>query len=212
AAAASRPQRVRCLFSWTFHTAEEGDFETLAAALRRRGGGDLGRTTVRYSLPAVPAPIELSVYGAIKPLSAATMAATPPARLAAIQDAVRPLVAVQPDVGGRPQIGLTVYSRPWVDGPAALTWSAQLLDDPRFRGSAGVGAAVAIDSQEKLLGAAVAQAGALAAARRRVANLVLGVAANRALRKRLPDDPLAALWVVAPVMARLMAATGGTVL
>jgi hypothetical protein len=208
---ANPPTSLRALYSWIFWTAEAGDFETLAAALRVREGGNLGRATVSYALTDQPQPVKLTVFGAIKPLKALPMGQEAPPQLDAVKADVGPRVAVQADdPDGRPVIGLPLYGRPWIDNPRSVAWGEQLFADPRFRGTAGVGLRMGIESQEKLLAAAIAQAGALMVARRRVGNLVLGLCANQALwRRRQPDDSRARLWVLAPAMARLAAVNNG---
>ena len=55
-------------FSWPFCTAEEGDFETLATALKLRKAGDLGKADLRYHRPAVDVDVTIQARGAITSL------------------------------------------------------------------------------------------------------------------------------------------------
>jgi hypothetical protein len=56
------------LFSWRFATGEEGDFETLAAALRVRNAGDLGKTRIIYRRDVSGIAVDLEGRGAITSL------------------------------------------------------------------------------------------------------------------------------------------------
>jgi hypothetical protein len=55
-------------FSWPFRTGEEGDFETLATALKLRKAGDLGRADLRYRRPVADVDVTLHARGAITSL------------------------------------------------------------------------------------------------------------------------------------------------
>jgi hypothetical protein len=88
-------------------------------------------------------------------------------------------------------------------------WRLELRVDPRYRGAAGLGAWAAIAWQERIAEGAARQAGAVAAAAQRIRHLTLGLGAARSLwGRRLPDDPLARLATLSPLLARLPADGG----
>jgi hypothetical protein len=66
---ASMPGVLPAFYSWQFATGEEGDFETLAAALRLRPAREIGRAKIRYRRPQVTGiDVTLDVGGAITSL------------------------------------------------------------------------------------------------------------------------------------------------
>ena len=175
---------------WTFSTAEEGDFPTLASRLRA-GPADatLGRAPMGYR--PVPAADDLSVRGALSPIGS-TDAAVDDAVADDLEEVTTALVDPR-----RPVIGLPAYGDAWVADPGATTWGATFRRDPRYRAVGGLGLAMGIDAQDKLSDAAAAQAGALAAAAQRIRFLVSGLSAARALwGRRLPAEPLHRCLVV----------------
>ncbi|MGY1684982.1 hypothetical protein ACI8AK_05270 [Geodermatophilus sp. SYSU D00867] len=187
---------------WSFRTAEEGDFPTLAARLQAtEADPTLGRAPLVYT--PVPDGPELSARGALAPIGG-TDAALPPAVAADVQ--VLTTRVVDPR---RPVVGLPVYGDAWLADPASTQWGAVFRQDPRSRTVAGLGLGIGIDEQDLLADAAAAQAGALAAAAQRVRNLVAGLGAARGLwTRRLPVDPLRRLVVFGPALGRIMTPSG----
>ncbi len=121
------------------------------------------------------------------------------------------------DVGEptRQIISLPHYGRPWLPNPddATAGWPEALNDDPRFRGLSGLGVWMGVEGQEALMDAAVEQAGALRDAGSRIGHLALGVLAAGGLwQRRLPEDKNARLRIFGPMMTRMLAGDGGTVL
>ena len=116
------------------------------------------------------------------------------------------------DHAGRPIISMPRYGAPWrSDDPLDTTWGADLNLDPRHRGAAGLGAAIARERQDHLAAEAGRQAGALDAVARRIANLALGVqTSGRLLDRRVPgaDDPAGRLLLFGPALRRVMTDQG----
>jgi hypothetical protein len=203
---------LTALDQWRFWTAEAGDFETLAAALRIPPAGDVGKARLHYRrhIPADGVDIDatLEVRGAItslqpEPAVDADALARVRADLDTLNDAVE---------NG---IGLPHYGRPWLADPDAVPtgWPADLNDDPRWRGVAGLGTRMGVEAQEALIAAAVKQAGALREAGQRLGFLALGLwAAGRLWDRRLPADTHERLRVLGPVMGRMVSADNRLVL
>ncbi|SDT09545.1 hypothetical protein SAMN04488570_3513 [Nocardioides scoriae] len=198
--------------SWRFWTAEAGDFETLAAALTVPPAHDVGKARLHYrrQVPADGVDIDatLEVRGAITSLQQPET--VQPDLLAAVTS---DLDLLDDEIEGT--IGLPHYGRPWLPEPddAPVGWPHDLNDDPRFRGSTGLGVQMGVEAQEALMDAAVAQAGALREAGQRIGFLALGLlAGGRLWDRRLPTDPHARLALLGPMTARMPAAGGGTVL
>ncbi|HZI97082.1 MAG TPA: hypothetical protein VFD41_06105 [Actinomycetales bacterium] len=187
---------------WTFRTAEEGDFPTLASRLHA-GPADptLGRAALGY--PPVPAAEELSVRGALCPIGATDAPVDDP-----VADDVEQLTTPLTDPR-RPVVGMPAYGDAWVADPSDTTWGVTFRRDPRHRAVGGLGLAMGIDEQDQLADAAAAQAGALAAAAQRIRFLVTGLSAARGLwGRRLPADPVHRLAVLGPALGRLMTPAG----
>lgn len=213
------PGSLPAYHSWRFWTAEAGDFETLAAALHVPPARDVGKAKLHYrrSIPADAVDVDatLEVRGAITSLQ---QPETPqPDEIKEVRDDLD-LLNDEIEVVGEPGlkvIGLPQYGRPWLPDPDgfAMGWPRDLNDDLRFRGSTGLGVWMGVEAQEALMDAAVSQAGALREAGQRIGQLALGLlAGGRLWDRRLPTDPLQRLGVLGPVMTRLPAAGGGTVL
>ena len=131
----------------------------------------------------------------------------PPPEVAADVAALQTPI-VSPD--GRKVITAPDYPgafRPLEPPPAAAgTWPAQLTEDPRLRGAAGLGAWTAIAWQDRIADAAAVRLGDTTSAAERIRALALGVTASRSLwRRRVPADPGQALAVLAPALGRLPA-------
>jgi hypothetical protein len=200
------------LHSWRFWTADVGDFETLAAALKIPHAGDVGKASLRYRrvVPDLGLDVDatLDVRGAITSLQPEV--APQPDLVAAVKADLDGLNDELPDT-----LGLPKYGRPWVPEPDAVPtgWANQVTDDPRFRGTTGIGVWMGVEAQETLMDAAVAQAGALREAGQRVGHLALGLLAAGGLwDRRIPANPSERLRLFGPLMARMVAADGGIVM
>ncbi|HYP09704.1 MAG TPA: hypothetical protein VER03_26000 [Bryobacteraceae bacterium] len=188
---------------WRFHTAEAGDFESLAGALLPgKASPSTGRAPVQY--PRIAAAPPLSIRGAIAPLFGADAAL--PGNVAADVAVLRsPLT----DPRNRRIIGLPVYGSEWTANPAALPWGSSLNNDPRHRGVAGLGMRAAVDLQDQLMEAATTQSGALGEAAQRVRQLTFGLMAARSLwTRRLPSDPMQRLELYGSSMRRMLTGSG----
>ena len=179
-------------FSWRFQAAEEGDFETLARALKAAESRNLGIATLRYERPVTDIKVSLTMGGAITSLKEhpdepekVEAARKDLAELQKIKDSHSDdEVPRQPD---RAILQLPDLGSPWREDTHAVQWSKSMNDDPRHRSAAGLGAAMAVADQEALIAAAVEQAGALADAGQRIAFLAAGLdGAKRAWSRRLP--------------------------
>lgn len=197
---------------WSFGTAEAGDFETLATALTIPPAADVGKATLHYrrNIPAdgVAINLKMEVRGAI-----ASLQAENPPDPAVLQQVIADVDHLNDEIAGA--IGLPQYGRPWLPNPDdfATGWPHDLTDDPRVRGVTGLGVWMGVEAQEALMNAAVQQAGALREAGQRISHLALGIwAAGRLWDRRLPSDKNERLRILAPMMARMVAADGGIVL
>ncbi|MGH8863110.1 MAG: hypothetical protein ACREVZ_00435 [Burkholderiales bacterium] len=206
-------------FSWRFWTAEEGDFETLATALKLRKAGDLGKAKLRYQRPVTNVDVTLEARGAITSLQPPLPQAADVAAARADLDVLNNNVTDEAPPGAIPPpplrkiIQLPAYGGLWLEDTDAAKWSKSLNDDPRHRGIAGLGLWMGIVEQESLMDAAVKQAGALQDAGQRIGHLAMGLdAAGRLWTRRLPDTAALRLRVFGPAMGRMLAAGGGTVL
>ncbi len=161
------------LHSWSFWTADAGDFVTLAAALHLPKAGDVGKAKLHYRrvIPADNVNIDatLEVHGTITSLQVEM------APIDVITVVRKDLDILNTEVENA--IGLPHYGRPWLPNPNDFPngWPADLNDDPRFRGIAGLGVWMGIKAQEALMDAAVQQAGALREAGQRIGHLALGL-------------------------------------
>jgi hypothetical protein len=198
--------------AWRFWTAEAGDFETLATALKIPEAGEAGKARLHYrrKVPANQVDIDLTLEarGAITSLQ---LEDTPQAdELDRVISDLDVLNDALPDT-----IGMPHYGRPWIPDPDDMPsgWAKQLNDDPRYRGIAGLGTWMGVEAQEALMNAAVQQAGALREAGQRIGNMALGIwAAGRLWERRLPGDKNERLRILGPIMGRMLAAGGGLVL
>ena len=202
----SGPALVGVYDHWRFRTATPaGSFEDLAALLAPR------RCTERHGTGAARLPA-----GARRSRPRGARRARP-ARLDRRRRCPRRWPATWPACGrrpptrsGRPIVGLPRYGSAWrLDAPEATTWGATLNGDPRHRGVAGLGLELGIRLQDELVDDAVAHLGALAEARQKVGDLVLGLAASQRLwERRLPDDPHDRLWMMGPALGRVTTQQG----
>jgi len=191
--------------SWRFRTATpEGSFEDLAALLQP-GSADpeTGRAPLDY--PRVPEAGDVEVRGALAPLGAGDSPLPQ-----AIHDDLEGLRTPARDDKGRPIVGLPRYGEAWRSGaPEATAWGGTLNTDPRDRGVAGLGLELGIGLQEELSAEASAHLGALAEARQRIRDLVLGLRAARGVwTRRMPAEPADRLWLLGPGLGRVVTPSG----
>ena len=214
-----RYDELPAFFSWGFRTGEEGDFETLATALRLHDAGNLGVAKLRYRRPVAGVDVELTLGGAITSLK--EHPSEPDAVRAAREDLDllndpipdEPPPDVDPPPPTRDIIQLPEYGGLWLDEPDAAQWGKSMNDDARHRGVGGLGLWLGVVEQESLMDAAVKQAGALQEASQRIGDLAFGLdVAARLWRRRLPQSPELQLRVFGPAMGRMPADGGGTVL
>lgn len=205
-AAERQPATLPVLHWWRFATGEEGDFETLAFKIMPRAVGGLGRAPLAYRRGAVD--VGLEVRGAITTLGDdpdGPPEAAVRADLAAYVAAARALA----DPLGRGVVALPDYGRPWVADPRATMWTSTLNADPRFRGTAGLGLWMGLESQDELVEATERQLGGLRLAAHLVSQLALGLRTAGSLwERRFPDDPVRQLAALAPLLRRLRTPTG----
>ena len=197
--------------SWRFSTAESGDFETLAEALHLPPAGDVGKAALYYrrNIPADNLLIneKLEIRGAI------TSMQKEPDQQAAINK-----VKADIDILNDPldnTIGLPQYGMPWIPQPNDVPagWPKDINEDPRYRGTSGLGAYMGIKAQEDLVNAAVKQTGALREAGQRINNLATGLLAAASLwNHRMPVNKNERLRILGPMMGRMLADAGGVVL
>lgn len=213
------PVRLPCYDSWSFRTGPDGDFHEIAARLKATTaallGPDFGRAGIRYDRRGVgdPSSATLSTAGALQRPDLAGVAPVPPEPW--IAEEITALADDVPTPDGRWVLAAPRYHEPFVPAGTAPAagWSAGLNTDPRHRGAAGLGAWAAIAWQERIASAAATKAGDLQIARERVGQLALGLEASRSLwRRHVPADPVSRLAILAPVLGRLPAKGGGTVL
>jgi hypothetical protein len=219
------PTTVDCYDRWSFRTGPQGDFPELAAKLHKAKLSGLekpfGRADVTYRPLSAGDVTVLATAGALKLPPDGTpdpADAPPPAAVAAEVTALSRRI-VTPD--GRGVVTAPRYEAPFTDPDGAQSppvpggWVDELRSDPRPRGAAGLGAWTAIEWQDKISDAAAAKAGDLVIAHDRIRHVALGVEVSRSLwRRRVPPEaaPSDRLAVLSPVLGRLPAAGGGTVL
>lgn len=212
---------LRCYDSWGFRTkVDPDDFKTIAQRLAPLSDAELADLEDKEfgvaRVAAGPAGRQQLVLG-----GALTRRTPPPVN--ALRGPVAKKVSDRarlPWRSGSPWVlGLPRYDDPWTTAPGTEPrpsqlsgWRAQLHQDPRHRGVAGLGGWAAIAWQDRIASGAKAQAGAIATAAERIRHLGMGLRAVRGLwDRRVPDDPVAALAVLSPMLGRLPTA-GGTVL
>lgn len=203
------------LDTWRFQTAEAGDFETLAAALRIPPPGDLGHASLHYRRRDVDlGPVQ--VGGALTSLR--DPAPPDPDTLRRIRADLTTVTTPPspPDPRWGSPLEMPGYGPPWADPEAAGPegadpgWLAALRSDVRSRSQAGIGQWMGVEGQEPLMRAAVEQAGALFEAAGLVRHLAFGLAAaGRLWERQLPADPTARLGVLGPMLHQLITGNGG---
>jgi hypothetical protein len=220
--------RLPCYDHWSFTTGPEGDFPALAAKLRARSYADLGPGfgigEVRYNRRGLGTPdrAELGMEGALARVPASGAAPEDPTVQSAhspvapwVAAEVAALTAELPLPPGRWILTAPRYPEPYLGRGAPPTpgWGDELVEDPRRRAAAGLGAWNAIEWQDRIAAAAIQKAGDLLTAQDRIAHLGLGLEAARTLwRRRVPADPVGRLAVLSPVLGRLPERSAGTAL
>ncbi|KYH45145.1 hypothetical protein [Branchiibius sp. NY16-3462-2] len=196
---------------WRFRSGEEGDFETLAARLWMPDPGQVGRASLTYQ-QSDGTDIAMEVRGALSSLKDAQ---PPVGDLTAVTKDLRSLTQLVPPDGGPEPIGMPQYGVPWVADPStapADSWTETLHLDPRERIHAGTGVRMGILAQEDLMRAATEQAGALAEARVRIAQLAAGLElGRRTYSAALPTDEAERIATLGPMTARLRSGDQSTV-
>ena len=200
-----------CFDWWQFRTIEEDDdFLMIANRLSPLSGNESAALAEAGFGLAEIEPIagsleRLHLHGA---LGVVVQPGDPPPESlpATVGEAVEELAELN-EVAGRWVLGLPRYDEPWIAPGAPVPqagWRQQLRSDPRARGSAGLGAWAAISWQDRISEGAARQAGALELLAERVRHLSFGLRGARSQWiRRVPAEPLAALAVVAPMLARL---------
>lgn len=197
--------------SWQFMTAEGGDFETLAAKLYPSQAGDVGKAKLYYRRNIETDNLHINEVLEIR--GAITSLQQEPEQQFAVEAVRADLDILNNHLDNC--IGLPEYGAPWLANPDEVLagWPADVNDDARFRGIAGLGLWMGIEAQEALVEAAVQQSGALREAGQRIGNLALGLMAAGSLWNRhLPTDKHERLRTLGPIMGRMLASGGGWVL
>jgi hypothetical protein len=204
---------LTALHAWRFWTAEGGDFETLAEALRVPKAGLAGVSDLHYRRDPggemQPVDEVLQIRGAI------TSMQSPPAQDAAIETVRADLNLLNKHLSDRDAIGLPQYGSPWLPKPDDIEsgWPHELNDDPRYRGIAGLGVWMGVEAQEALIDAAVTQAGALEEASQQINHLAMGLeSAGRLWDRRIWKNRKQRFRLLGPMMARMNATGGGNAL
>lgn len=196
---------------WEFTTDEAGDFETLAEALKFPPAGDVGKAKLFYRRDVKTQ--HLNVNQEVEVRGAITSMQQEPEQKAALDAIAADLKLLRKNL--KNTIELPDYGTPWILDPDALVngWHATLNADARYRGIAGLGLWMGIEAQEALVDAAVNQAGALREAGQRIGNLAMGILSSGSLwNRRMPTDKNERLRILGPMMRRMLATSGGSVM
>lgn len=205
-------------YSWRFRTAEAGDFEQLAAALRVRKAGSLGMADIRYRRPVTNLDETIRTGGAITSLQDLPDQTEAIGKVRADLDMLNDPVLdeipnVIPPPPAREIMQLPEYGSLWLEDVDTVHWSKSMNDDPRNRGIGGLGIKMGVAEQEPLMAAAVEQAGALQDIGQRISFLAAGLGlSGRLWNRRLPDSAEARLQLFGPAMGRMMSDSGQGVL
>ena len=212
------PLRLPVLYQWSFHTSDQGDFESLVRQLvPRKLGAEVGERPMAVDdpMPDIPGagpPLELQ--GALQSIVATASEWNDPAKTA-FQVAVADLVnRVSPLVddpeGPDPQVVPPMYGR-WPAGVDAVAqggtrWIDQLSLDPRNRTAGGLGTQVVQAGQTALLASAWQQVAGIEAANAALRRAQLARAAMTMLHAQLAvAQPATILTMTAPLHAKLLA-------
>ncbi len=197
--------------SWEFMTSESGDFETLAAALKFPPAGDIGKAKLYYRRHNAMDNFQINEYLEIR--GAITSLQKEPEQQQALKIISEDLKILNENLENT--IELPDYGAPWLSNPDdfKIGWPADLNEDVRYRGISGLGLRMGIEAQEALLDAAVQQSGALREAGQRIGNLAMGLVSSEFLwKRRMPTDKNERLRILGPMMSRMLATNGGTVM
>ncbi len=220
---ATAPLQVQLpvLYSWEFHTATAGDFESLARLLKIASPQGLGKRTVAIGHPgfdpgpAVPATATVQVEGALMPLTGTTTpvlwsdaVAAPfekaladivnqPGQNQIIAPAADPLLA--PPIYGRWHAGRAIVT------PGAANWLDELNLDPRWRTAAALGTRVVQEHQEALMASAWEQAADIHPVNQRMRQFQVSMAVGESLHARHLSrfSEEMTLRIAAPVFSRI---------
>ena len=217
-AAAGAPLRLPVFYRWGFHTADQGDFESLVRRLvPRKFGADIGERPMAVDdpMPDVPSAGDpLLLQGALQSIVATTSEWDDPERTA-FQTAVAGLVnrvspLVDDPTAPDPQVVPPMYGR-WPAGVDAVTvngtrWIDQLGLDPRNRTIGGMGTQVVQTNQTSLLASAWQQVAGIEAANAALRQAQLARATMTMLHAQLVTvHPSSLLTLTAPLHAKLLA-------
>ncbi len=204
---------------WRFATGPNGDFQSLAMAIRGRkvepgfGVRAVDLSTAGLGLPGTD-DAQVFLSGALLALDSPVRHWSDPALATVFADALRGVLNA-PDVAPRsepllapPRYG-SAYRTPVALDPAATgRWYEQVNTDPAARIAAALGTLVVQQQQETLVGAAWDQSVDLRPATRLLGLAGLGLAMAASLHRRhiAPLAPQSGLFVLAPLRGRLMVA------
>jgi hypothetical protein len=223
----TRPVTCALYDWWSFRTGPAGDFRDLARKLHKAalvpkpGGKPFGIAQVSYaSRAALQKTTQLQTAGALRlprvPGDPPDPADDAPPNDVVLETAALARRIVTPD--GRPVVTSPRYDAPFGDAngpddPVDNGWIAQLRNDPRLRGAAGLGAWNAVEWQDRISAAAALKAGDLAIAAGRIRHVALGVEVSRSLwRRRLPADSPERIAVLMSSLGRLLTTAGRSAL
>jgi len=186
-------------YSWEFRTGPNGNFESLARALKSSVPDGLGKRTVSIAAPGFSwtpdssTPPNVQVEGALRPLTTDVPSAlwsdhnAQPfeTKLAPIVNQVLTASATE---GGEPVLAPPLYGR-WHRGrssatPGAATWFDELNLDPRWRTAAAIGTQIVQQHQEALMASAWEQAAELQIVNQRMRQLQMSMAVGESLHAR----------------------------
>jgi hypothetical protein len=207
-------------YSWTFRTAQAGDFESLAELLRIASPAGLGQRTVSIGQPGFPSSVPpattVKMEGALMPLKSTTagnaqwtdpIAPTFETALAGIVNQPGQNLVIAP--GADPLLAPPLYGR-WHAARALVTpgvpnWFDQLNLDPRWRVAAALGTRVVQENQEALMASAWEQAAEIEPVNQRMRQLQLSLAVGESLHarhlSRLSEEMT--LRIASPVFSRI---------
>jgi hypothetical protein len=220
--------RLPCYDHWSFSTGDNGDFPELAEQIEARSYEDLepdfaiGKVRYNRRGPGSPDHVQLGMEGALARVPPSDPAQEDPTVQSAhhpvagwVATEVRALSDEIPLPPGRWILSAPRYWEAYLGrgDPPEPGWGNELVEDPRRRGAAGLGAWNAIAWQDEIADAAALLAGDILTAQDRIGQLGLGLEAARSLwRRHVPGDPVGRLAVLSPVLGRLPERSGGTAL
>lgn len=204
----NRPESLQVYAQWSFRTGDAETFESLARQLAP--ADQLERFG---SIEVLVGDQPTAVAGALCKIDADTDPL--PSNEAVAQ--LEALLAFDFDADGRRYVRPPGYGEVWrvgiTDAPPTGGWVAQLNTNPAHRVVAGLGLQAGVDLQEEIVAAAGDRLGATEAANQRIAGLVAGLSAARALwDRRLPLDRDRRIRMLGVAAGRILTeAEGGSV-